>query len=244
MRALLVALCATAALTTACSGSSPTAAPTPTPTSSPDAYAQLAPPHTPGVGSFAPATSQRAYEATHGLLALTLLDRGTLTGTGTAALLEGLAVPNPDLSVAPYLQPPTRRGLDIRPLFARTVTLRQPLVEVVRSSYTADEVQGVAGEQGIRITWDGALRYRASVGGADSDVAYVLHVSYVFAPVPNEPGGLRLVQVVPGSSHVAPVVASCLEKGVILPTAAGPTSTDFGPGPWPPATGPTPVCPV
>jgi hypothetical protein len=244
MRALLVALCATAALTTACSGSSPKAAPTPTPSSTPDAYAQLAPPHSPGIGSFSPAVSQRAYEATRGLLALTLLDRGTLTGTGTATLLEGLAVPNPDLSVAPYLRTPTRRGLDVRPLFARTVTLRQPLADVVRSSYTAVVVPGVAGEQGIRITWDGALRYRVSVGGAPVEVAYVLHVAYVFAPVPNEPGGLQLVQVVPGSSHVAPVVASCLDKGVILPTSAGPTSSDFGTGPWPPATGRTPVCPV
>lgn len=244
MRALLLALCATAALTTACSGSSSHAAPTPTPSSTPDAYAELAPPHSPGVGDLDQATSQRAYEAVHGLLALTLLDRDTLQGRNTATLLEELSVPNPDLSVAPYLRTPTRRGLDIRPLLARTVTLREPHVDVVRSSYSADEVQGLAGEQGIRVTWDGALRYRVTVGGADLELAYVLHVSYVFAPIPNEPGGLQLVQVVPGSSHVAPVVASCLTKGVILPTAAGPTSSDFGPGPWPPASGRTPVCPV
>jgi hypothetical protein len=242
MRALLVALCATAALTTACTGSSPHAAPTPSPT--PDAYTDLAPPHSPGVGDFDQATSQRAYEAVHGLLALTLLDRDTLEGRNTATLLEELSVPNPDLSVAPYLRTPTRRGLDIRPLLARTVTLREPHVDVVRSSYTADEVQGIAGEQGIRVTWDGALRYRVTVGGANLELAYVLHVSYVFAPVANEPGGLRLVQVLPGSSHAARVVTSCLDKGVLLPTAGGPSSSDFGPGPWPPATGRVAACPV
>lgn len=233
MRALLIALCATAALTTACTGSSPHAAPTPTAT--PDAYAQLAPPHSPGVGSFDEATSQRAYEATHGLLALTLLDPGTITGTGTATLLQELAVPNPDLSVEAYLRPPTARGLAIRPLFARTVKPAASPADVVRSSYSADEVQGLGGEQGIRVTWDGALRYHVTVAGLAHEIAYVLHVSYVFAPIPNEPGGLRLVQVVPGTSHAAPVVTSCLDKGLLLPGPGAPSTSDFGPGPWLPA---------
>jgi hypothetical protein len=244
MRALLLALCATAALTTACTGSSPHAAPTPSTSATPDAYTQLDPPHSPGVGSFDVATAQRADEATHGLLALTLLDPATLTGRNTATLLQELAVPNPALSVDSLLRTPTRRGLDIRPLLARTVTLREPHVEVVRSSYSADEVQGAGGEQGIRITWDGALRYRVTVDGASAELAYALHVAYVFAPLPNEPLGLRLVQVVPGSSHAAPVVDSCLTKGVILPTGGSPTSSDFGPGPWAPATGRVAACPV
>lgn len=243
MRALLLALCATAALATGCHGSSPQAKPTPTASTPSDAYAALAPPHSPGVGSFDSATSQRAYEATHGLLALTLLEPGTLTGTGTATLLDGLAVPVSELSVDGYLRPPTRRGLDIRPLFARTVTLAPHPVDVVRSSYSADEVQGPAGEQGLRVTWDGALRYHVLVAGVRHDVAYVLHVSYVFGPISNEPGGLQLVQVVPGESHAAPVVASCLAKGVLLPGAGAPASSDFGPGPWLPAPS-GPACPV
>jgi hypothetical protein len=235
MRALLLALCATAALTTACSGSSPHAGATPTPSTTPDAYVQLAPPHSPGVGDFDQATSQRAYEAAHGLLALTLLDPETLQGKNTSTLLDELAVPNPDLSVAAYLRTPTRRGLDVRPLFARTVTPAQPPVDVVRSSYAADEVQGIGGEQGIRITWDGALRYHVTVAGAPHDVAYVLHVAYVFGPIANEPGGLQLVQVIPGTSHAAPVVTSCLDKGVLLPGPGSPSASDLGPGPWVPA---------
>ncbi|HUR14191.1 MAG TPA: hypothetical protein VM097_06825 [Mycobacteriales bacterium] len=243
MRALLIALCATAALTTACNGSSPGASPTPSATGRPDAFTALAPPRSPGVGDFPVITSQRAYEAARGLLALSLAEPGTLNGSATASLLEGLAVPDPAFSVAPYLRTPTRRGLDIRPLFARTVTLADDFVEVVRSSYSADAVQGAGGEQGIRVTWDGAVRYRVTVAGVAREVAYVLHVAYVFESLPNEPGGLRLVQVLPGTSHAAPVVASCYAKGSILPAAGSPTSSDFAPGPWLPAPA-GPACPV
>jgi hypothetical protein len=242
MRAFLVALCATTALATACTGGGTPKA-DPTPSGPVDPYVALDPPTSPGVGSFDAVIAQRAYDAAHGLLALSLAEPATLTGTGTAALLDDLAVPNPSLNVVRFLRPPTRRGLDLRPLFARTVTLATHPVEVVRSSYGADEVQGAAGEQGIRISWDGAVRYRVLVAGVPHQVAYALQVSYVFEPLPNEPGGLRLVQAVPGSSHAAPVVTSCLAKGVLLPAEGTPTSSDFGPGPWlPEATGP--ACPV
>jgi hypothetical protein len=243
MRALLVALCATTALMTACTGGSGSPSARPSPSAPVDPYVALAPPTSPGVGSFDAVIAQRAYDAAHGLLALSLAEPATLTGAGTAALLDDVAVPNPVLSVVHLLRPPTRRGLDIRPLFARTVTLAAHPVEIVRSSYSADEVQGPAGEQGIRISWDGAVRYRVLVAGAPHQVAYALQVAYVFEALSNEPGGLRLVQVVPGRSHATPVVTSCLAKGVLLPGTGTPTSSDFGPGPWLPDVA-GPACPV
>jgi len=242
MRALLATVCVAAALVTGCSDKGGTPQATATPTVA-DPYTALTPPTSPGVGSFDASAARRAYLATQGLLATSLLEPGTLTGSGTASLLEQLAVPDEVLSVKDLLVPPTKRGLDIRPLFARTVTLAPNPVEVVRSSYTADEVANPSGQHGIRIGWDGALRYRVLVGGVAHQVAYVLHVSYVFGPVTGEPGGLQLMQVVPGSSHATPVVTSCLAKGVLLPADGVPSSSDFGPGPWlPPAAGPT--CPV
>ncbi len=241
MRLLPVVLCATAVLTASCTGSSPEASPSSRPTASPssgrsvDTFTALTPPNSPGVGSFDAATARRAHTTVQGLLTMSLAAPGTLDGTETAALVDALAVPDATLSISRHLSPPSRRGLDIRPLFARTVTFAAEPVEVVRSSYSADEVQGTSGERGIRITWDGAVRYRVLVGTTASQVAYVLHVSYIFGPKPPEPAGLQLMQVVPGASHAAPVVVSCLDKGLILPSGGVPTSSDFGPGPWLPA---------
>jgi hypothetical protein len=239
--ALLVA----GALLTGCSSDddSPDARPSSSPSGPVDPFVALDPPTSPGVGSIDPVVAQRAHDATQGLLALTLAEPGSITGSDPATLVEGLAVPDASLGVADLLQPPTRRGLDVRPLFARGVTLDAHPVEVVRSSYSAEEVRGLAGEQAVRITWDGAVRYRVLLAGVPRQVAYALHVSYVFALIPEEPGGIRLAQVVPGSSHAAPVVSSCLAKGVLLPSEGQPSSSDFGPGPWPaPPAGQ--ACPV
>ena len=232
MRALLAGLAALAVLATGCSDGSGTAAPSPTPSGPVDPFVALEPPRTPGVGSFDAAIAQRAYEATRGLLALTLAEPASLTGAGDAALLEALAVPDPALSVAPILRTPTQKGLSVRPRFPRTVSLGTPPAEVVRSSYRADEVRGAGGEQAIRISWDGSVRYRLTVAGALHEVAYALSVGYVFALVPNEPGGIRLAQVVPGTAHAAPVIGGCLAKGLLVPAPGTPTATDFEPGPW------------
>jgi hypothetical protein len=203
----------------------------------------LAPPKSPGVGGFDAVVAQRAYDATRGFLALTLGEPGTLTGAGDAALLEALSVPDPALSVAPALRGATRKGLGIRPRFPRAVVLGTPPAEVVRSSYRAEEVRGAGGEAAIRITWDGALRYRVVSAGTPHEVAYALSVAYVFGLVANEPGGIRLVQVVPGTMHAAPVVGACLAKGFLVPASGTPSAQDFGAGPWPAPDTRTP-CPA
>lgn len=209
-----------------------------------DAFTSLAPPSDTRVGSVDPLLSGRAYEKARGLLALSLAEAGSLTGSGTDALVEQLKVPNDDLSVRALLTPRPRPGaLGFRPLFARTVSLADNPVEIVRSSYRGEEVRGLGGESGVRIHWNGAVRYRVTLDGQDREVAYALSVAYVFGPVPNEVGGLQLVQVVPGTYHAAPVVGSCLAKGVLLPAGGSPTSADYGTGPWAPAAD-GPACPV
>lgn len=210
-----------------------------------DAFTALAPP-TARVGALDPIVSQRAFEKARGLLALSLAEAGTLTGTtsGTAALLEQLRVPDDDLSVAGLLRPrPTAKALGVRPLFAPTVSLGRDAVEVVRSTYRGEEVRGLGGESGVRVTWDGSVRYRVVVQGRPQEVAYALSVAYVFGPVPDEAIGLQLVQVVPGAFHAAPVVTSCLAKGLLLPGTGTPTPGDYGVGPWP-AAEPGPACPL
>lgn len=246
----IVALVTTAVLS-GCAGS-PTSGPTPSPTASGqtsstthvDAFTALAPPSGLTLPGIDPVLVTRALETSRGLLASSLAEPGTLDGTGTATLLESLQVPDPDLSVAGLFRPsPTQKALAIRPLFAPTVQLGSPLVHVVRSTYRAQQVTGLGGESGIRITWDGSVRYRVAVAGAAHEVAYALTLSYVFGPIENEPNGQRLVQVVPGSFHAAPVVTACLAKGVLLPAPGAPTTADFAPGPWPtPTAGPS--CPV
>lgn len=244
-RSLLVpgaALLGALALVVGCGASPSTTAPA---SSSPaDAFTALAPPRTPGIGSLDRAVAQRAYDKARGLLALSLAEADTLTGSGTGLLVEQLRVPDAALSVEDLLTPrPTRAALGLRPLFARTVTLAEHPVEVVRSSYRGEEVQGLGGESAVRITWDGAVRYRVLLGGKPRQVAYALSVAYVFGPVPGEPGGIQLVQVLPGAFHAAPVVTSCLAEGALLPAAGTPTDADFGHGPWSaPAGGPT--CPL
>ncbi|MGB8651240.1 MAG: hypothetical protein WCD35_11320 [Mycobacteriales bacterium] len=245
------ALVATALLVAALSGCNdrPSAAPSPaaptssaTPTSDP--YTDLDPPTSPGVGSFDKVTSDRAYEAAHGLLALQLLEPATLTGSNRSELLQQLTGQLEDATIGKDLGgAPSRRGLDYRPLLARTVRLGKPFVEVVRSSYQGDQVQGIGGETGLRVTWDGAVRYHVTVDGVPRTIGYAMTIAYVFSAVPNEPGGMALQLVVKGSSHAAPVLTSCLAKGVLLPTAGAPTDADLGPGPYPSAP-PGPACPV
>lgn len=250
-RSLLVLLAL--ALAAGCSGSS-TAGPdgtsspsAPATTSSApqvDTFTALRPPAVQSIGTVDQALVVRAYEASRGLLALSLGEAGTLTGSDTASLVQSLQVPDEALSVKALLTPrPTRKALGLRPLFARTVTLDERPAEIVRSSYRGEEVRGLGGEVGLRVTWDGAVRYRVLVGGQPREVAYALTVAYVFGPVADEPNGLRLVQVVPGTFHAAPVLASCLAQGVLLPGTGSPTPADYGTGPWA-AVPAGPACPL
>lgn len=249
MRRLPTALVLAATLLAGCTGGTPDAGPgrSPAPSGSPaavDAFTALAPPADTRVGNADPLLSARAFEKTRGLLALSLAEPGVLTGSSTGDLVELLRGPDPALSVEDLLVPrPTQKALGLRPLFARTVTLADRPVEVVRSSYRGEQVRGLGGEEGLRISWDGAVRYRVLVGGRPHEVGYALQVSYVFLGLANEPTGLQLVQAVPGTFHAAPVVTSCLAKGVLLPAAGAPTEADLAPSPWPaPAAGP--ACPV
>ena len=248
---LLAGLLLSGLLVSGCSSSSPRATPTPnpTPSASPvptasDAYASLAPPTSPGVGSYDALVANRAYQAAHGFLALQLLEPATLRGSNKADLVQQLQGAVQDTTVARNLGgAPTRRGLDYRPLFAPDVRPQTPLATVVRSSYTADEVRGLGGEQGLRISWSGTVHYHLVVAGTPRVVAFALSVGYVFGRVATEPSGLQLQQVVHGSSHAAPVLASCLVKGLLVPVAGSPSATDDGPGPYPrPAGGPP--CPL
>ena len=231
----------------ACSTGTPRA--TPPPSASPvatagDAYGSLTPPRSPGVGSYDALVANRAYQAAQGYLALQLLEPATLHGTNKADLVQQLQGAAQDTTIARDLGAgPTRRGLDYRPLFPANVTPQTPVATVVRSSYTADEVRGLGGEQGLRISWSGAVHYHLTVAGSPRVVAYALSVGYVFSRVPTEPSGLQLQQVVHGSSHAAPVLASCLAKGLLVPVAGMPSAVDDGPGPYPRPVG-GPACPA
>lgn len=239
---LLPAACIALLLLTGCSDDGPNARPSPSssPSAAPsasapaDAYQALQPPTSPGVGSFDAVAANHAYSLVHGLLALQLLEPATLTGHNQQELTAQLRGSNEDPAVAAAVGAgPTARGLDYRPLFPATV-LATPPAEVVRSSYTADEVQGRGGEQALRISWSGALRYHITGSKTAPSVAYALSIAYVFRAIPNEPGGVELAQVIRGTSHAAPVLASCVAKGVLVPTGGAPTEADFGAGPYSP----------
>lgn len=216
-------------LTAACSGSStpPTAVPSPPPettTGSPDPFEALAPPTSPGVGSFGAVLANRAYAATRGYLALELLETSSITGANNAALVEQLQGATGDLTVKADLGgAPTRRGLDYRPLFPRTASLPQPVGTVSASTYTADEVRGLAGEQGLRVTWTGTVTYPVTVAGATSPVAYTTTMSYIYSTVPQDPAGLVLQQVVKGTASFTGVIDACTGKGLLYPGASGAT---------------------
>lgn len=243
----LTALALAALLTAGCSGSGSSGPPStasPSPTAI-DAFAQLAPPVSPGVGSYSNIIANRAYAAAQGLLALQLLEHDTLTGANAKDLVEQLSGATQDVQVAKDLGgAPTARGLDYRPLFASSVTVGPAPAEVVRSSWTAAQVQALSGETALRIDWSGAVRYRVTVAGQPQELAYVMTFGYVFTPLANEPGGIRLETVIKGTTHVSQVSQGCVAKGLLLP-AGSPTEADFGAGPYPaypvPSPGPCPV---
>jgi len=174
------------------------------------------------VGSYSGALATRAYQSVQGYLALQLLERPTLLGNNDRELISQLQGAVQDLTVARDLgRPPTRRGLDYRPLFARGVTLGTPVGTVTDSVYTGDEVQGLGGEQGLRISWSGTVTYPVTFRGRAYTITYGLKTAYVFAPLPQEPNGLALQQTVHGTVTIDGVVPSCLAKGVLYP-GAGP----------------------
>lgn len=233
--ALLLASCSTA-------GGSPSAAPSPSPA---DPFTAIAPPNVRAVGSYPEIVVNRALQKAQGLLAHQLFEGSSLTGTDKAGLVAALTGTAEDLNIAKDLgATPTARGLTYRPLFAPGVAVTASAATVERSTWTADAVQGRGGEQGLRVTWAGSVRYAATVGGKAHDVAYALTVGYIFAALPTEPNGISFVAVVRGTSHAAPVLASCLEKGLLLPVAGTPTAADFGAGPWSTPSGSSAACPV
>jgi hypothetical protein len=218
-------------LTTACSGgSTPPAADSTTPTPSAtattatavDPFDAIEPPTSPGVGSFDAVLANHAYAATRGYLALELLEASSITGANNAALVEQLQGATGDLTVKADLGgAPTRRGLDYRPLFPRTATVPKPVGTVGSSIYTADEVRGLGGEQGLRVSWTGTITYPVTLGGKTSPVGYTTTMGYVFSTVPNDPAGMVLQQVVKGTASFTGVIAACAAKGVLYPGTTG-----------------------
>lgn len=232
-------------LATGCSAGSSTATPSPSPSPSQtkDAYADLAPPTSPGVGSFNNLLANRAYEAAHGYLAAQLLEPGSLSGVGgvqLATLISGAAGdPNP----AKALTGATVIGLSYRPLLAKGVTLPKEFATVVRSSYTGDEVSGLGGERALRVTWSGALHYDVLLGGKPLTFSYALKIAYVFTSEQQDPTGMTLQVTVPQAHHIAPAQTACLAKGIVLPVPGAITAVDDSAGPWPKPV-PGPACPV
>jgi hypothetical protein len=210
------------ALATACSGGSTIAARTPPPSASPiDPFDAIAPPTSPGVGSFDAILANHAYAATQGFLALELLEQSSVTGSNSDALVEQLQGAVQDSTVKADLGgSPTRRGLDYRPLFPKGATVPKPVGTVSSSTYTADEVKGLGGENGIRVTWTGTVIYPVTVAGKTSSVPYTLTMSYVFSRVANDPSGLVMQQVVKGTSSFTGVIDACAAKGVLYPGSA------------------------
>lgn len=212
------------ALTAACSGGSTSATPTPAPTSSAsqiDPFDAIAPPTSPGVGSFDAIVANRAYAATQGFLALELLEQSTVTGANNAGLVEQLQGAVQDAGVKADLGgAPTRRGLDYRPLFPKGATIPKPVGTVSSSTYTADEVKGLGGENGIRVSWTGTVIYPVTIAGKTSSVPYTLTMAYVFSRVANDPSGLVMQQVVKGTASFAGVIDACAVKGVLYPGRA------------------------
>lgn len=200
----------------------PTTSPTPTVTSSAaeDPFETIAPPTSPGVGSFPPILANRAYAAARGYLALQLLEPATLTGANEQELVSQLQGATQDVTVARDLGTPKRAGLDIRPLLPRAATVPKPVGQVTASSYVGEEVRGLGGETGLRITWTGSVVYPVTLGGTTTDVTYSLSVGYVFSGTPNDPAGLVMQQMVRGKSSATGVVTACLDKGVLYPGAA------------------------
>ena len=223
--ALLLAL---PLLLTSCNGDTPAAQATPTPsatatataTASDDPFQDLAPPTSPGIGSFTALLANRAYAATQGYLALELLEPATLTGDNEQELVDQLQGATQDVTVARDLGAPKRAGLDIRPRLPKGATVPKPVGRVTASSYVGDEVRGLAGEDGVRITWTGTVVYPVTLAGRTSDVTYSLTVGFVFSTTPNDPSGLVMQQMVRGKGSATGVVTACLDKGVLYPGAA------------------------
>lgn len=199
-----------------------TAMPTPTVTvaQTEDPFQTIAPPTSPGVGSFSPLLANRAYAATQGFLALQLLEQPTLTGDNEPELVSQLSGQTQDVTVARDLGKPTRAGLDLRPRLPEGATVPKPVGRVTASSYVGEEVRGQAGEVGLRVTWTGTVVYPVTFQGRTSEVTYSLKVGYVFSGTPNDPNGLVMQQLVRGSAEATGVVTACLDKGVLYPGEA------------------------
>lgn len=211
----------TLALTAGCSHDK-TATPTPAPSASVDPFDAIAPPTSPGVGSFGPVLANHAYAATQGFIALELLEQSSVLGTNNAALVEQLQGGVQDLTVKTDLGgAPTRRGLDYRPLFPKGASIPKPVGAVSASSYTADEVQGLGGETGIRVTWTGTVVYPVTLHGATTQVTYTTTMGYVFSRVAQDPAGLTMQQVIKGTASFAGVIDACAAKGLLYPGSAG-----------------------
>ena len=213
-------------LLASCDDDSPAPATSATPTVSAaatpsDPFTDLAPPTSPGVGSFSALQANRAYAATQGLLALELLEQKTLAGTNEDELVSQLQGATQDVTIARDLGKPTRAGLDLRPRLPQGATVPTPVGRVTASSYVGEEVRGQAGEVGLRVTWTGTVVYPVTLQGRTSDVTYSLTVGYVFSGAPQDPAGLVMQQLVRGKATATGVVTACLDKGVLYPGSAG-----------------------
>ena len=250
MRVLPVLL-ASAALAAACSGSSGTAAPSPStssaapsagPTGSSDPYAALQAPTSPGIGDVEASTATRMYLQAQGLLAEAVLEKPSVLGTNAAELARDLAGTSQDTTVTADLGgKPTSRGLGYRPLFARGTTVGS--IEVVRSEWDGEAVQGLSGESATRISWSGALRYHVTYQGTPTVVAYALKTAWIFELDTRLPGAINLVTTVLGGSHITPEPPACAAKGVIVPVGPAPTDEDYTEGPYPAPKGYPAACP-
>lgn len=223
MRRPLPCLLVLAALLAGCSGGGGgTAAPQPTASPAPvEPFEALAPPTSPGVGSFEAFSANRAYKATQSLLALQLLEKPTLAGgnrTQLAAALQGAFGPGP--ATAAVGGAPTRGALDYRPLFPPGTTFSEPVATVTSSIYNGEEVQAPSGDKAMRVTWTGTLTYAVTVKGATGTVTYNGDIAYLFAPIAAEPGGMALQAVAARPSSAQGVITACLAKGVLYPGAA------------------------
>ena len=198
---------------------SPTASATTTPQAE-DPFEAIAPPTSPGVGSFPALLANRAYQATRGFLALQLLEEPTVTGRNEKELVSQLQGATQDVTISRDLPgTPTRAGLDLRPLFPQGATVPKPVGTVTASSYVGDEVRGQAGEVGLRITWTGTVVYPVTLKGTTSDVTYDFSVGFVFSGTPQDPAGLVMQQLVRGKATAKGVITACLDKGVLYPGA-------------------------
>lgn len=218
------AVFATALLLAGCTGSStPRATPTPTVTAvSTDPFDAIEPPKSLEVGSFGAFLVNRAYASVRGYLALELLEPDTLLGRNEKTLVEQLQGATMDNTVRTSIGvAPNRTALNFRPLFPAGTQVAKPVGSITSSTYVADEVQGLGGENGLRITWTGGLTYPVVLKGKASTITYQTTVGFVFSRITQDPNGVTMQQPIAGTATFGGVIDACAAKGLLYPGVAG-----------------------